>query len=213
MRKFVKTERYQKTKRLGSALTFLTRYSEEANEFLNKIVTGEVFTIPHKKNFKTTLSAHKIMCTVFWNRQGILLVEFLPRGEPSMRDDIVKYCENCGEQFKTKGEECSVKALCCFMTTHVPHSAGVTQNLIQRFGWEQFDHPPYSPELAPSDYHLFVNLKRDFGGRRSDSDDDARNVVQRWLSSLAASSFEDGIHKLVFRYDKCLNNGGNYVEK
>ncbi|GBM78005.1 hypothetical protein AVEN_33660-1 [Araneus ventricosus] len=141
------------------------------------------------------------MCTVFWDRQGILLVEFLPRGEPSMRDDTVKYCENCGVQFKTKGEECSVKALCCFMTTHVPHSAGVTQNLIQQFGWEHVDHPPCSPDLASSDYHLFLNLKRDFGRRRFDSVDDSKNFVQQWLSSLVASFFEDGIDKLVFRYD------------
>ncbi|GBL80103.1 hypothetical protein AVEN_164871-1, partial [Araneus ventricosus] len=50
-------------------------------------------------------------------------------------------------------------------------------------------------------------LKRDFGGRRFDSDDDAKNGVQQWLSSMAACFFEEGIDKLVFRYDKCLNNG------
>ncbi|GBL73969.1 Histone-lysine N-methyltransferase SETMAR [Araneus ventricosus] len=85
-----------------------------------------------------------------------------------------------------------------------PHSAGVTQNPAQQFSWEQLDHPPYSPDLAPSDYHLFLNLKRDFEGRRFDSDDDAKNGVQQWLSSLAATFFEEGIDKLVSRYDKCL---------
>ncbi|GBO39379.1 hypothetical protein AVEN_44399-1 [Araneus ventricosus] len=127
-----------------------------------------------------------------------------------MRYDTVKYCENCGVHFKTKGEECSV--LCCYMTTYVPHSAGVTQNLIQQFGCEQVDHPPYCPDLAFSDCHFFLNLKRDFGRRRFDSVD-STNGVQQWLSSMAASFFEDGIHKLVFHYDKCLNNRGNYVEK
>ncbi|XP_023228114.1 putative uncharacterized protein FLJ37770 [Centruroides sculpturatus] len=41
----------------------------------------------------------------------------------------------------------------------------------------------------------------------------ATTDVQQWLSSLAASFFEEGIDKLVSRYDKCLNNGCNYVEK
>ncbi|GFW36255.1 uncharacterized protein TNCV_4931171 [Trichonephila clavipes] len=36
-----------------------------------------------------------------------------------------------------------------------PHSAINTQNLIRSFGWEQIDQPPYSPDLAPSDFHLF----------------------------------------------------------
>ncbi|GBM86354.1 hypothetical protein AVEN_64234-1 [Araneus ventricosus] len=78
-----------------------------------------------------------------------------------------------------------------------PFFPGVTQNLVQQFSWEQFDHLPYSPDLAPSDYHLFLNLKRDFGGRSLDSDDDAKNGVQQWLSSLAASFFEGGIDRLV----------------
>ncbi|GBL62094.1 hypothetical protein AVEN_146441-1 [Araneus ventricosus] len=85
-----------------------------------------------------------------------------------------------------------------------PHSAFVAQNFT-------FNHPPYSSDLAPSDYHLFLNLKRDFGGRHFDSDGDAKNGVQQWLSSLAVSFFEEGKDKLVSRYDKCLNNGGKCV--
>ena len=36
---------------------------------------------------------------------------------------------------------------------------------------------------------------------------------QQWLTSQAATFYQDGIQKLVPRYDKCLNNGGEYVEK
>jgi hypothetical protein len=40
-----------------------------------------------------------------------------------------------------------------------PHTAAATQNLITTFGWEQFDNPLHSPDLAPSDFHLFLHLK------------------------------------------------------
>jgi hypothetical protein len=63
------------------------------------------------------------------------------------------------------------------------------------------DHPPYSPDLVPSDYHLF------------DDDDDLKDAVQKWLTSQAAAFYEEGIQKLMPRYDKCLNNGGEYVKK
>ena len=33
------------------------------------------------------------------------------------------------------------------------------------------------------------------------------------LTSQAAALYEEGIQKLVTLYDKCLNNGGEYVEK
>jgi histone-lysine N-methyltransferase SETMAR len=35
-----------------------------------------------------------------------------------------------------------------------PRTAGPTQELLAQFGCEVFDHSPYSPDLAPSDFHL-----------------------------------------------------------
>jgi hypothetical protein len=37
--------------------------------------------------------------------------------------------------------------------------------------------------------------------------------VKTWLSSQAADCYDTGIQKLIPRYDKCLNSGGDYVEK
>ncbi|GBM99893.1 hypothetical protein AVEN_234695-1 [Araneus ventricosus] len=80
-----------KTKRLASALKFLNRYSEEGNEFLNKIVTGDetwvCLVTPQSKQqsmeWKHSRSPTKHI-------QGILLVEFLPRGETI---NAVRYSE------------------------------------------------------------------------------------------------------------------------
>ena len=67
--------------------------------------------------------------------------------------------------------------------------------------------------MAPSDFHLFLHLKKFLGCKRFDDDDDLKDEVQKWLTSQAAAFCEEGIQKLVPRYDKCLNNGGEYVEK
>jgi hypothetical protein len=45
------------------------------------------------------------------------------------------------------------------------HTAAATQDLIVTFGWEQFILPPYSPDLAPSDFHVFLHLKTFHGGQ------------------------------------------------
>ncbi|GBO06188.1 Mariner Mos1 transposase [Araneus ventricosus] len=143
------------------------------------------------------------MCTVFWDKQGILLVEFLPRGETI---NAVRCCETLRKLWRAiqnRSRGMLSQSIVLLHDNARPHSAGVTQNLIQQFSWERFDHPPYRPDLAPSEYHLFLNLKRDFGGRCFDSYDDSKNGVQQWLSSLAASFFEEGIDKLVSRCDKC----------
>jgi histone-lysine N-methyltransferase SETMAR len=92
-----------------------------------------------------------------------------------------------------------------------PHTAATTQDLIATFGWEQFDHPPYSPDLATSDFHVFLHLKIFLGGRWFD-DNEVKDAVNTWFATHAASFYDAEIQKLVPRY-KCLNNGGSYVEK
>ena len=94
-----------------------------------------------------------------------------------------------------------------------PHSATQTQGLITSFKWEQMDHPLYSPDLVPSDYHLFLHLKKFLGGQQFDDDDDLKDAVQKWLTSQVVAFYEEAIQKLVHRYDKCLNNGDKSVEK
>ncbi|GFV89790.1 mariner Mos1 transposase [Trichonephila clavipes] len=93
------------------------------------------------------------------------------------------------------------------------HSAINTQNLIRSFGWEQIDHPPYSPDWAPSDFHLFRYLKKFLGSKRFDTAGEVKEEVQDWLSSQVADVYDLGIQKLVERYDKCLNKYGKYVEQ
>jgi hypothetical protein len=59
---------------------------------------------------------------------------------------------------------------------------------------------------------VFLLLKKFLGGQCYVEDDDVKEAVNTWFSSQAASFYDAGIQKLVPRYDKCLNNGGNCIE-
>jgi hypothetical protein len=67
--------------------------------------------------------------------------------------------------------------------------------------------------LAPSAFHLFPKFKEFLGGRRFKSDEEVKDGVKEWLNGLAADVYDEGIQRLVTRYDKCLNAGGDYVEQ
>jgi histone-lysine N-methyltransferase SETMAR len=58
------------------------------------------------------------------------------------------------------------------------------------FGWERFNHPPYSPDLAPSDFHMFLHLKTFLGGRRFHDDNEVKEAVNTWFASQAASFYD-----------------------
>jgi hypothetical protein len=76
-----------------------------------------------------------------------------------------------------------------------------------------FDHPPYSLDLTPNDYHLFTYLKNWSGSQCFNKNGELMERVKMWLSSQTADFFDTSIQNLIPRYDKCLNSGGDYTEK
>lgn len=56
-------------------------------------------------------------------------------------------------------------------------------------------------------------MKKSLGSQHSDDDEDLQNAVTGWLRTQVAEFYEEGILKLVKRYDLYLNLNGDYVEK
>jgi hypothetical protein len=77
------------------------------------------------------------------------------------------------------------------------HTATAMQDLIATFGWEQFNYPPYSPDVAPNDFHVFLHLKTSLGVRRFHSVSEVKEAINTWFTSQAASFYDAGIQKLV----------------
>jgi len=71
-----------------------------------------------------------------------------------------------------------------FLRDNAPaHRALATQKKLAYLGFRCLDHPPYSPNLAPSDYHLFPGLKKQLKGRHFSSN---------WEVIAAAETWSDG---------------------
>jgi hypothetical protein len=76
-----------------------------------------------------------------------------------------------------------------------PHTDPHTQALLEYFNWELFNHPSYSPDIAPSDYHLFTYLKNWLGSQSFSNNEELMEAVKTWLSS---SSHPQLIHFNVY---------------
>ncbi|XP_023726045.1 histone-lysine N-methyltransferase SETMAR-like, partial [Cryptotermes secundus] len=53
-----------------------------------------------------------------------------------------------------------------------PHTIFATVATIQDLHYKCLPHPPYSADLAPSDYHMFGPLKEVMGGKKFHSDEE-----------------------------------------
>jgi len=94
-----------------------------------------------------------------------------------------------------------------------PHTAHLTSETTAKMGWEVLPHPSYSPDLAPSDYHLFRFVKDQLHGQRYETTEAIQKAVRQYLRMAATEFYRRGIFKHPERWEKCVQRSGNYVEK
>ena len=56
--------------------------------------------------------------------------------------------------------------------------------LLDNLKWDVLDHLLYSPDLTPSDFHLFFYTKKYIGGKIFDNEE-MKNKVMMWFKELA----------------------------
>ena len=133
--------------------------------------------------------ARRYCSCIWWDQKGVLYYELL------------KPCETInGERYRTQ-LICLKRAITEkrpeYATRHEaiisdhdnarPHAAIPVKNYLENSGWEVLPHPPYSPDLAPSDYYLFRSMQNALTGIRFTSEQGIKN----WLDSNTIDSFRE----------------------
>lgn len=221
-----------KNRRFLSCLALLQRYSAEGNDFLRRIITGDEswfhhFTPEMKRSSmewmhtnspvrlkaKVQPSAGKVMATVFFDWEGVVYTEFMPKGTTINAASYCQTLQKLRTAIKQRRRGRLSEGVILLHDNATPHTANQTKQLLQKFKWEVWPHPPYSPDLSPCDYHLFGKIKQELAGQRFRTDIEVKTAVLNWLHNAGREFFSLGMEKLIVRCDKCLQRLGGYVEK
>ena len=108
---------------------------------------------PTPKKFHVQQSAGKIVASVFWDSEGVLLFEFMPYKTPMLPKSWL--CARISN--KRRGKLSGVLLLHDNEPAHNPRTSRAA---IRKCSFVELNHPPYSPDLASSNYFLFRNLKK-----------------------------------------------------
>ena len=146
---------------------------------------------PHPKKFQVQISAGKVLASIFWDQDGILLIDYLPKGQTINAEYYSSLLVQLKDILKEKrrGAGSSPKGV-LFLHDNAPaHRALATQKKLAYLGFQCLDHPHHSPDLAPSDYHLFPGLKKQLKGRHFSSDAEVIAAAETRLDGQLSDFF------------------------
>jgi len=157
-------------------------------------------------------STGKVLASIFWDQDGILLIDYLLKGQTINVEYYSSLLVQLKDILKEKRRRKVTKGV-LFLHHNAPaHWTFATQRKLTYLGFLCLDHPPYSPDLAPSDYHLFPGLKKQFKGRHFSSDAEVIAAVDTWLDRQLSIFLLSGLQKLEQRAKKCIELCGEYIE-
>jgi len=179
---------------------FVRRY-EEDQSILERTVTGDKTWVhhydldskrqsmewrhpssPEQKKFKRQPSAKKVTLTLFWDTHEPILVHFQAHGQTV---NSTNYCAMLQNELKPAICKKRIRMLSKKVLLHHDnahsHTAAATVETVQQLGFKLLQHSPYSPDLAPSDYHIFSPLKEALRNCRFTFDDKVKKAVHIWL--------------------------------
>lgn len=217
--------------RKATAEELLENFKADRGGFLDRIVTGDESWVHHydpeskaeSKEWRRPdsprptqplqqASASKIMMTVFWDAGGILLIDFLPHKQTITATYYADLIRKLRASVKEKRRGKLSRGVLMLHDNAPVHKAHLVQAAIQECGFQEISHPPYSPDLAPSNFYLFANLKKHLQGRKFSDDEEVKSAVEEWFNEKDKTFYEAGLNMLPSRWERVIEHDGQYIE-
>lgn len=222
----------QKEQRMKCAQSFLNLCADHPQSIFDRIVTGDETMVLYfdptskresmewrrpdeerPKKAKVQQSRRKIMSTIFWDNEGILLIDFKTEGTTVNGTYYADLLRKLRVAIKEKRRGKLSKGVLLLHDNAPVHTAAIAKAAVLECGFEEISHPPYSPDMAPSDYYLFPKLKKDLRGRRFDDECELKNAVLEHFQGKSLEYYQTGISALYQKCEKCIKVQGSYIEK
>ena len=148
----------------------------------------------------------KIMLSVWWAVKGIIHWEILPVGCTITADLYYQQLDRVAA--KLHGKQNRIYLLHDNARSHIAKS---THEKLLKLGWITRPHPPYSPDLAPTDYHLFRSLSNNLAEKNFDDDNDLKMSLTNFFSQKSQDFYEPGILSIPGRWQQVIDSNGTYI--
>ena len=154
------------------------------------------------------------MLCIWWDQLGVVYHELLKPSETITGARYRTQLMRLSRALKDKRPQYSERhdKVILLHDNARPHVARVVKTYLETLKWEVLPHPPYSPDVAPSDYHLFRSMAHDLAEQHFRSYKDVKKWIVSWIAYKDEQFFRRGIRTLPERWEKVVASDGHYFE-
>ena len=203
--KRLRVERAKKLHHLKKKNWPATVTGDESWFYLNNDIS-EGWTFPDeepRKRVDRQQADKKQIFVVFFSTSGFKLTRFLPIGCTMNAECCVSLLSEMGAAFP--------RPMWIHMDNAAPHRAKRTQNALGEMGIDVLTHPPYSPDIAPSEFWLFGRIKQSLGQTRFRDASELEATVLGIIREISESEIKKVYSEWIRHLEACIENGGEYV--
>jgi histone-lysine N-methyltransferase SETMAR len=218
----------QKQNRVDHAESMLRDLKKHESSGFNFIFTGDESWIfydnPRKKMWVADVCeldqvqrpshfAKKVMLTVFFNGRGQCTVDLMPKGCTmdsgyfinNIVPAVALVCYPNGRQPRQRR--------CVLHFDNAPaHKTKEVGQCLGHYDLLRFEHPPYSPDLAPCDFFLFGYLKTRLQGKQFTTEGDLMSGIRDLIGGIPKDTWRAVFLEWMDRLARCAAMEGDYIE-
>ena len=146
--------------------------------------------------------------------EGVIYYEILKPGEMITGDRYRSQLLHLNQALQEKRQKNRIKhnKVILLHDNAQPHCANQVKQTLETLNLEVLPHPPYSPDIAPSDFHLFRSMTHSLSYQDFQSFGDVQKWLDSWIASKDQLFFGRGIGLLPERWNKVVAGNGQYFE-
>jgi len=152
------------------------------------------------------------MMIVFFDLDGIMLAEFVPRNTTVYSEYYKGLLGRLRNDVRRKRPEKWANSFFLHRDNSPCHASLMVWQFLSNENITMCPHPPYSPDLAPCYFWLFPKVKMTMKGKHLELIQDIEAATTAQLKTLTKEDFQNCFRKWQERWDKCVRSGGEYFE-
>ncbi|GFW97093.1 mariner Mos1 transposase [Trichonephila clavipes] len=163
---------------------------------------------------KPGLTSRKVLLCIWWDWKGIIYYELLLHGQ-TLNSDL--YCQQLDRlklvTDQKRPELANRRGVVFYLDNARSNTSVLTRQKLWELDWKVLMHPPYSPDLAPNDYHLFLALRNFQSDKKLGSRENCENRLLEFFANKGQDFYERGNMKIPLKWQQIIQQNGTYLNQ